>query len=399
MQLTVRQILQTYFDDFAARRPLSADMRRAAWRMRNCRTAAMGGHVISCPHGHVHRIAYNSCRHRSCPQCSLLPRECWLSDWRARLLDCPHFHVIFTTPHDLLPLWRYNKRGFASALFAAASRALLELLADEKYLGARVGLLAALHTWSQTLAGHVHLHVLVTAGGLTESGRWRAAKKSCLLPRKVLMLVFRGKLRDELLKALNRGELTLPPGTSEAGLRSLLNKLGRLVWNVKILDRYDHGQGVATYLARYLKGGPISNGRLLALRGGRVFFRCRASDGGESGRRRPPRISLAVDDFLARLLEHVPPRNLQTVRGYGLYAGNRRERLNGARRAVGQAPLPQPLPAGPTWQELCERGGNGHSARCPVCGAELIVHSHFGRGRAPPWLLHLLPERAGGTAA
>jgi hypothetical protein len=163
---------------------------------------------------------------------------------------------------------------------------------------------------------------LVTAGGLTEAGRWQAAKKSCLLPRKVLMSVFRGKLRDELLRALRRGELTLPPGTSEATLRSLLNKVGRLVWNVKILDRYEQAEGVATYLARYLKGGPISNGRLLELRGGRVFFRCRAASDGESQPGRPPLISLAIDEFLARLLEHVPPRNLQTVRGYGLSVAN-----------------------------------------------------------------------------
>lgn len=403
MSLTVQSILQAHFDDFAARRPLSADMRRAAARIRDCRTAAMGGHVISCPRGHVHRIAYNSCRHRSCPQCSLLPREAWLAGWKARLLNCPHFHTVFTTPHQLLPLWRYNKRRFTAALFHAASSALLELLADEKYLGARVGLLAALHTWSQTLAAHVHLHVLVTAGGLTHRGRWQAAKKSCLLPRKVLMMVFRGKLRDQLLRALRRGELKLPPETTEASLRGLLNKLGRLDWNVKILQRYDHPRGVATYLARYLKGGPISNGRLLELRDGRVYFHYRppsASSGGDSSSKdRRPATSLTVDEFLARLLEHVPPRNLQTVRGYGLYVGNRRQRLNAARRALSQAAVPQALPAPPTWQELCERAGNGEAARCPVCGAELIVHSHFARGRAPPWLLAQSPESAGGSAA
>jgi hypothetical protein len=253
MGLTIQTILQQYFDGFAQRRPLSLNMRRAAYRMRHCRTAAMGGHVVSCPEGHVHRVVYNSCRHRSCPQCSALPRESWLRHWKMRLLACPHFHVIFTTPHGLIPLWRYNKKRFAAALFMAASAALLELLGDAKYLGARVGLLAALHTWSQTLAAHVHLHVLVTAGGLTDGGRWQAAKKSCLLPRKVLMIVFRGKLRAKLLRALERGELAIPPDTSEAAVRSLLNRLGRVVWNVKILDRYAHGAGVATYLARYLR--------------------------------------------------------------------------------------------------------------------------------------------------
>lgn len=397
MQVTVQNILQTHFDAFARRRPLSANMRRAAYRMRHCRTAAMGGHVVSCPEGHVHRVAYNSCRHRSCPQCSALPRETWLTHWKMRLLDCPHFHVIFTTPHELIPLWRYNKALFAAALFAAASQALVELLGDAKYLGGRVGLLAALHTWSQTLAAHVHLHVLVTAGGLTDDGRWQVAKKSCLLPRKVLMIVFRGKLRAELLRAQERGELTIPPDTSVAAVRSLLNKLGRTVWNVKILDRYDHGAGVATYLARYLRGGPIGNKRLVAVRDGRVFFSYRVSSSGTSDRGRRETMSLEVDEFLSRLLEHVPPSGLHTVRGYGLYAGNQRARLDVARQSLGQMPLAQSHQAAPSWQEMCAKMGNAEAGHCPVCGARLVVHSHFRSGRGPPCLA-VASEQIGGAA-
>jgi hypothetical protein len=384
MGLTIQNILQTHFDGFAKRRPLSLNMRRAAYRMRHCRTAAMGGHVVSCPEGHVQRVAYNSCRHRSCPQCSALPRETWLSGWKTRLLACPHFHVIFTTPHELIPLWRYNKALFAAALFAAASAALLELLGDAKYLAARVGLLAALHTWSQTLAAHVHLHVLVTAGGLTDDGQWQAAKKSCLLPRKVLMIVFRGKLRAELLRALESGELAIPPDTSAAAVRSLLNRLGRVVWNVKILDRYDHGAGVATYLARYLRGGPIVNQRLRSVRDGRVFFSYRVSSSGATDRGRRETMSLEVDEFLSRLLEHVPPSGLHTVRGYGLYAGNQRERLDVARQSLGQMPLAESLQDPPSWQELCENLGHVEAGHCPVCRARLVVHSHFKPGRGPP---------------
>jgi hypothetical protein len=343
----------------------------------------------------MQRVAYNSCRQRSCPQCSGLPRESWLEHWKTRLLDCPHFHVIFTTPHQLIPLWRYNKALFAAALFAAASQALLELLGDAKYLGARVGLLAALHTWSQTLAAHVHLHVLVTAGGLTEDGRWQAAKKSCLLPRQVLMIVFRGKLRAELLRALERGELAIPPDTNEAAVRSLLNKLGRVVWNIKILDRYDHGAGVATYLARYLRGGPIGNSRLSAVRNGRVFFRYRVSSSGASDRGRRETMSLEVDEFLSRLLEHVPPSGLHTVRGYGLYAGNQRARLDGARQSLGQTPLAQSWTEPPDWQELCAKMGQAEAGHCPVCRARLVVHSHFRPGRGPPCLRLGMVEMGG----
>jgi hypothetical protein len=394
MGVTIQQLLQEHFDSFAARHPLSRDMFYAAVQMRDCRTAAMGGHINSCPDGHFDQIAYNSCRHRCCPQCNGLSRARWLESWKQRLLPCPHYHLIFTTPHELLPLWRYNKAVFANKLFEAACQSLRELLDDPRYLGARAGLLAALHSWSQMLAGHVHLHVLCTAGGLDADGNWVEPKKSCLLPRQVLMRKFRGKFRALLLKALRKGELKVPPDTTAARLRGLLNRLGRTTWNVKILPRYDHATGVAKYLARYLKGGPISNRRLLAVRDGRVLFRYRMPATAGMDRTRQGIASLSVDEFLERLLEHVPPRRFQTVRGYGLYSGNQYSHLDQAYRGLSQVP-PEPEPP-LSWQELCERAGHEEAGKCPICGKPLISHSHFARGRSPPRLtLPSLSDRKG----
>lgn len=402
MSLTVQCLLKQHLLHFAAGHPLSCDMLAAAVRLRDCRTAAMGGHINRCPQGHFEQIAYNSCRHRCCPQCNGLARARWLDGWRARLLDSPHYHTIFTTPHEFLPLWRYNKAVFADTLFAAASQTLSELLDDPKYLGARVGQLAALHTWSQTLAGHVHLHVLVTAGGLDKQGGWVEAKKSCLLPRKVLMIKFRGKFRAMLLEKLATGELKVPPDTTAARLRGLLNKLGRMVWNVKILERYDHGVGVTTYLANYLKGGPIGNHRLICQREGRVYFRYRVSarpDSNNNGQRnRQSVMSLSVDEFLGRLLEHVPPRRFQTVRGYGLYSGNQHSHLDEARTALGQQPRPAEPPAPQSWQEFCESAGMTNVGKCPTCGVALVAVRHFERGRSPPPLLPSLAREQAGAA-
>lgn len=380
--LTIQQVLQEHFESFSQRRRLSRDMKWAAVCLRDCRTSALGSHRIYCPRGHQSRLAYNSCRHRMCPQCSAVARESWLDGWRTRLLNCPHFHVVFTTPHDLLSLWRFNRQRFADALFAAASGALRLLLDDAKYLGARPGMLAALHTWSQSLAAHVHLHVLVTAGGLAQ-GRWRTAKKSCLLPRKVLMVVFRSRLRAELLDALERGELTVPPDTTAARVRGLLNRLGRRNWNVKILDRYDHGVGVATYLARYLKGGPILNRRLLRFEREGVRFRCRARKGKEEAACQST-ACLSVDDFLLRLFQHVPPRGFRVIRGYGLYAGGQRALLNQARQSLGQAALPDEPPQPLTWHDVCTGQGGQDWSHCSVCGATLLVETSFSSGRPPP---------------
>jgi hypothetical protein len=383
MGLTLQAILREHYDRFAASHPLAAYQRRAARRMRDCRTAALGGHWRSCPNGHVHTVHYNSCHHRSCPLCAGVERERWLAGWKARLLDCPHVHVVFTTPHELIPLWRYNKAAFARLLFHAATGTLSELLSDAEYLGGRPGMLAGLHTWNQQLLAHVHLHVLVTWGGLDALGQWVRPTRDCLLPRKVLMYKFRGKFLAFLKAALDRGKLVLPPDTSLPAARGLLNKLGRVDWNVKLLDRYKHGRGVLTYLARYLKGGPIRHGRLLDCREGMVRFTYR--DNGEpdpnDGRARQKTCPLRVDQFLARWLEHVPPPHLQTVRGYGLYANSKVAALEQARSHFGQPQRAEPEKT--NWRDLCVRAGNPAAAVCPVCGAELVVHSRFPPGRVP----------------
>ena len=122
MELTIQRILQQNFPAFAFNNAVSTDMSHAALQIMNCRTAAMGGHINSCPEGHFHQIAYNSCRHRSCPQCAWLPREQWLSQWKERLLVCPHHHCIFTLPHDFNTIWRYNKAEFAEVLRKGVGR-------------------------------------------------------------------------------------------------------------------------------------------------------------------------------------------------------------------------------------------------------------------------------------
>ena len=136
---TIQQILQDHFDELAASGTLSAPQQRAGWALRKCRTAALGGHVQRCPNGHIERVWYNSCRNRACPQCNGLARERWLQRTQARLIDCAHWHVIFTIPHQLNMLWQLNTAVMMDTLFAAARDTLLELLNDPRHLGAQAG--------------------------------------------------------------------------------------------------------------------------------------------------------------------------------------------------------------------------------------------------------------------
>src|SRR5499433_2089528 len=263
--------LQTTFQDafpaYEQRHALPAHVRRAAHALMQCRTAALGGHIQACPDGHVSRVWYNSCRHRSCPQCAYLQTERWLALHRARLLACDHYHVIFTLPHDLNPLWLANVPVMTTLLFQTVRDTLCTLLADPQYFGAQPGILAALHTWSQTLVLHPHVHCLVTGGGLTAVGSWKAVRNGFLLPARVVMAVFRGKMLGALRRAFARDALVLPEALRPQQFLNLLNRLGhptQTTWNVRILERYAHGAGVVTYLARYLRGGPIKNARLVA---------------------------------------------------------------------------------------------------------------------------------------
>ena len=383
MTVTLQSLFQQHFDSFASRHRLSRDMHRAAWAVRHCRTRELGGHVNSCPDGHFHQIAYNSCRHRSCPRCGWLPKEKWLDGWRQRLLPCPHHHIIFTVPHQLNDLWRFNKAVFADTLFASASQTLSELLAAPEFLGGRVGILAALHTWNQMLQTHIHLHTIVTAGGLGDDGSWRKPSRKCLLPRKVLMIKFRGKFKAMLREKLRRGLLKLPPDFTREDFERMLGQLTALPWNVKVYDAYRDGVSVATYLARYIKDGPIGNSRLLSLEDGRITFRHRlsAKQGGDG--KQQTETSLAVDAFIGRWLQHVPPRRFQTVRGYGLYSGNQHSRWKLAAAVLGVNEITLIDPA-KSWQEWCEAAGMTQACCCPECGKRLISHHEFAAGRGPP---------------
>jgi hypothetical protein len=321
--VTLQTIFQDAFPAYEQSHALPAHVRRAAHAIMQCRTAALGGHVQACPDGPMSRIWYNSCRHRSCPQCAYLQTERWLALQQARLLACDHYHVIVTLPHDLNPLWLANVPVMSTLLFQAVRDSVVELRADAKYLGAPPGLIAALHPWSQTLLLHPHVHCLVTGGGVTPDGHWKAVRHGFLLPARVVMAVFRGKMLDAIRRAWTRGELVVPEGLRPQQVLNLLNRLGhptKTRWHVHIMERYTHGAGVVTYLARSLRGGPLKHARLVAWDGAHVTFtyRTRAQEYASGGSARS-RMTLSREDFLQRWLLHVPVSQSRVVRSYGLY--------------------------------------------------------------------------------
>jgi len=379
--VTLQSIFEHHFGAYAATHRLPLHHHKAAAALLACRTAALGGHVQACPEGHEQRVWYNSCKHRACPQCAYLQVESWLAAQQARLLACDHYHVVFTLPRELHALWRFNRRVFADLLFRAARDTLFTLLQDPRYLGATPGMIAALHTWGRTLCLHPHLHCLVTGGGWTGAGTWKRVRGGFLLPVRVVAALFRGKLLAALRAGLTQGTLRLPDGKRPQAMANELNRLGRVRWNVYLKERYPHGRGVVTYLARYLKGGPIANGRLLATDHETVTF---GYTDHRDGRRKA--MTLSAADFLGRVLEHVPEPGTHGVRAYGLYSASQRTVLDRTRDALGQPPAAPP--PGLTWQEVWVAGADTDPTRCTVCGRPIVSIRTFPRHRPPPVEIH-----------
>lgn len=310
---TIQKLFRAY-KPVLDRTPQPLKNRKAIEALRLCQTRELGVSHYACPKGHEHWEQFHSCRHRSCYVCAERKRVEWVEKQKQRLFDVPHFHVIFTLPHEYLSLWRYNEALFARLLFKASQTALIELMADPNFGGVTPGLLMALHTWGRRLNLHPHAHCLVTAGGLTPADKWKAASEY-LLPSKVLRRYYRGKVQALLKAAFESGELTLPPDMNEPRFWQQYRALYQKEWSVRIEERYEHGKGVMLYLARYCKGGPLHPEQIKGW--DRGFVEMSYLDHRD---KRVKRQRLSALQLAQRLLQHVPAIGVHTVRYYGLYA-------------------------------------------------------------------------------
>lgn len=337
---------------------------RTLGAIETCRTAALGGHVYECADCGARKIVYNSCRNRHCPKCQSLEKERWLEQRCAELLPIPYFHVVFTVPEELNALAVSHPRLLYNLLFRCASETLLEIAADPKHLGARIGVLAVLHTWSQKLSLHPHVHCIVTGGGLSIDGDWWVGcRPDFFLPVRVLKKLFRGKLLSALQAAAKSGEL---PG-------SHLPDLGRLYrksWVVYCQPPFGSPRQVLAYLARYTHRVAISNPRLVRLEGEEVTFTWK--DYAQDQRIRE--MTLSGEEFLRRFLLHVLPERFVRIRYYGLLANRHREQALARCREVLPGSPARPKLTKSDWQSLLQSLTGLDLTKCEVCGQNALRH-------------------------
>src|SRR5713101_1761064 len=335
--------------------------------IRRCRTAALGGHLDECMRcGHRAPISYNSCRDRHCPKCQTAARDRWIAARQKELLPTRYLHVVFTLPGRLAPLVLQNKKILYDLLFCTSAETLLEVARDPRHLGAEIGFFSVLHTWSQKLTAHPHVHCVVPAGGLSANGtRWITPRDDFFLPVKVLGAIFRGKFHEALQRAFHDGKLNFhgdlkllaQPKTFAAWLRPLFRK----DWVVYSKRPFGGPEHVLRYLGRYTHRVAISNHRLVSFANGQVTFRWRDS----AHNNEQKLLTLAVDEFLRHFLLHLLPKGFVRIRNFGFLANRK--------RATSLPLCFQLLGAAPQTEQEVSTSGPSDLWSCPKCGGPMMI--------------------------
>jgi hypothetical protein len=338
--------------------------------IRRCRTAALGGHLDECTRcGHRAPISYNSCRDRHCPKCQTAARDRWIAARRRELLPTRYLHVVFTLPHRLAPLVLQNKKVLYGLLFRTSAETLLEVARHPRHLGAEIGFFSVLHTWSQKLNIHPHVHCVVPAGGLSpDHTRWVRSRDNYFLPKGVLRKIFRGKFVGALKQAFQNGQLRF-----EGDLKLLaqpkifatwLRPLFRQDWVVYLKRPFGGPEYVLHYLGRYTHRVAISNHRLVSLTDGQVTFRWRDSAHHNEQKLLP----LSLDEFLRRFLLHILPKGFVRIRNFGFLANRKRAALLPlCFQLLGSEQQPQAEQHASSTEDCPDLW------RCPKCGGPMKV--------------------------
>jgi Putative transposase/Transposase zinc-binding domain len=300
--------------------------RRAIEDILDCRTAALGGQVWRCDACGTEVFSFHSCGNRSCPKCHTAQTQEWLEHRQAEMLPVPYFHITVTVPAELREVLRANQRDGYAALMQASAAAIIELARDPRYVGGTVAVLAVLHTWTQQLTLHPHVHCLVSGGGISEdASTWHPARQNFLLPIKALAKLVRGKFRALLQRRCP--DLVIP------------DVAWQVPWILHVTAWGNGEQAVLDYLARYVFRIALTNARIVGLDDETVTIQHKDR---KTGHARTCRLS--GDEFMRRFLQHVLPRGFHKVRYFGLWHPAQRHNAARVRQMLQLQAPPKPDP-------------------------------------------------------
>jgi len=367
----VADAFRSGWEEYKASHGASAEQRRVARHVAECRTAALGGRLHRCGSCGAEVPLYNSCRDRHCPTCQTTRKQRWLEQRRKEALPVPYFHAVFTLPHALNALVAANRTLLLGELFSTVNWVLQRFAADPQWrLRGRLGFIAVLHTWTQRLTLHHHLHCLVAGGAWdADAGVWRVAHGRFLFGKDALAACFKARFIRRLESLRRRGRLRFGGGASALAEPAAWDALVRRLWESKwiVYPKATSGTPEQTldYLGRYTHRVAISDHRILDVSGGNVTFSWRDRADGNALKE----MTLPCAEFVGRFLLHVLPKGFQKVRAYGFLAPRAKKAALDAIRAALGAVSPAPPPAGETAPERVLRLTGVDVALCPVCKA------------------------------
>ena len=321
-KFSIQDIFNMYGDEYTKKHKLSLEQWKAFNAIRLCQTPALGTHTITCNTcGHVH-TEYNSCRNRHCTKCQKYAREKWIEKENANVLNCPYFHIVTTIPSELNEIVLYNPKECYNILFKATSESILTLAQDEKWLGAKVGITAILHTWGQTLDLHPHVHCVVTVAGICNN-KWIECDEDYLFKVQVLSALFRGKF----LAMLKEAKLVFPEDkqylSNKENFKKFLSPLYEKTWITYIEPPKGKPENVIEYIGRYSFRIAISDERIKDISGGKITFEYK--DYKDEGKIKE--MTISAEEFIRRFLLHVLPHSFTKIRHYGLFANRNKKSM------------------------------------------------------------------------
>ena len=365
----IADIFNRYGDQYRQNNNISCAQTKVMHHIETCRTAALGGHVEQCNECGYERIAYNSCRDRHCPKCQTMTKERWLNDRKAELLPCGYFHLVFTLPHTLNPIVLNNKKIMLSMLFAVVNETLQAFAKDPQWrLNGQLGLIAVLHTWSQTLMDHFHIHCLVPAGALSPTiDKWIPARQSFLFRIKSLAKEYRKRYLQRLKKAYQQKKIIFPGKTEGLGapqaFEEMTQKLAEIEWIAYAKRPFAGPEQVLEYLGRYTHRIAISNNRLLDINNGRIVFSYRDRKNNNEKKT----MNLDAEEFIRRFLLHVLPKGFMKIRYFGFLSNIKKKECIQIIRKLLESKAKLVEQVKETVQEIMQRVTGIDITCCPKC--------------------------------